>query len=86
MSAAEVAKLEEAIPDLILNQKPLRRGLSEQAVEITQLALWIRSARRDHKLSDLSQHIVWGNSPRLRHPPWIRRRSTGPRTVSHHLR
>ena len=36
--------------------------LSPQAVEITQLALWIRSARRGKTLADLSQNIVWGNS------------------------
>src|SRR5439155_7383824 len=28
----------------------------------TQLALWIRSARTGHKLSDLSKHVVCGNS------------------------
>ena len=59
MSPVEVAKLEEAIPDMILNQNLYGVDLSEQAVEITQLALWIRSARKGHKLSDLSRHIVW---------------------------
>src|SRR6266542_3346319 len=36
--------------------------LSEQSVEITQLALWIRSARSGKTLADLSKHIVCGNS------------------------
>ena len=36
--------------------------LSEQSVEITQLALWIRSARRGKTLADLSRNIVRGNS------------------------
>ena len=36
--------------------------LSHEAVEITQLALWIRSARRGKTLADLSRNIVCGNS------------------------
>ncbi len=36
--------------------------LSEQSVEITQLALWLRSAKNDRKLADLSHNIVRGNS------------------------
>ncbi len=36
--------------------------MSEQAVEITRLALWIRSARLGKTLADLSQNIVWHNS------------------------
>ena len=62
MAAEEVAKLEDAIPDLILNHNLYGVDLSEQAVEITQLALWIRSARKGHTLADLSRNIVWGNS------------------------
>jgi hypothetical protein len=62
LSAVEVVQLEDAIPDSILKQNLYGVDLSEQAVEIAQLALWIRSARKGHKLSDLSQHIVWGNS------------------------
>jgi len=62
MCAAEVARLEDAIPDLILNHNLYGVDLSEQAVEITQLALWIRSARKGHTLADLSRNIVWGNS------------------------
>jgi hypothetical protein len=62
MHPDDVLKLEDSIPDWILNQNLYGVDLSEEAVEITQLALWIRSARRDHKLSDLSKHIVCGNS------------------------
>ncbi len=57
------------IPDLILNENLHGVDLSEQAVEITQLALWIRSARRGRTLSDLSQNIVYGNS--LVHDPLV---------------
>lgn len=58
----EVVELENSIPDFILNHNLYGADLSHEAVEITQLALWIRSARRNRKLSDLSKHIVWGNS------------------------
>ena len=75
MPAEEVAALEDAVPDLILNHNLYGVDLSEQAVEITQLALWIRSARKGHTLADLSRNIVWGNSlvsdgemVRLMHP------------------
>jgi hypothetical protein len=71
----DVAELEDAIPDLILNHNLYGVDLSQEAVEITQLALWIRSARKGHTLSDLSRNIVWGNSlvsdeeiSRLSHP------------------
>ena len=36
--------------------------LSPEAVEITQLALWLRSAQKGKTLSDLSQNIICGNS------------------------
>ena len=62
MAAEEVAKLEDATADLILTHNLYGVDLSEQAVEITQLALWIRSARKGHTLADLSGNIVWGNS------------------------
>lgn len=58
----KVALIEDAIPDLILNQNLYGVDLSQEAVEITQLALWIRSARRGKTLADLSKHIVCGNS------------------------
>ena len=55
-------KLEDAIPDMILTDNLYGVDVSPQAVEITQLALWIRSARRNKTLADLSRNILWGNS------------------------
>ena len=52
----------EAIPDLILTENLFGIDFSPQAVEITQLALWIRSARRGKTLADLNSNIRWGNS------------------------
>src|SRR5207247_7473565 len=62
LPAAEIAKLEDTIPDDILNYNLFGVDLSHEAVEITQLALWIRSARRGKTLADLSTHIIHGNS------------------------
>ena len=62
MSEEEVAALENEIPDLILSRNLYGVDLSAEAVEITQLALWIRSARKGHTLTDLSRNIIWGNS------------------------
>ena len=56
------AALQESIPDVILADNLYGADLSEQAVEITRLALWIRSARHGKTLADLSQNIVWHNS------------------------
>ena len=50
------------VSDWILNDNLHGVDLSEQAVEITQLALWLRSADNGRKLADLSHNIVWGNS------------------------
>lgn len=55
-------KLADEIPDMILNDNLFGVDLSKEAVEITQLALWIRSARRGCTLADLSRNIVQGNS------------------------
>jgi len=55
-------KLEDAIPNMILADNLYGVDVSPQAVEITQLALWIRSARRNKTLADLSRNIVLGNS------------------------
>ncbi|MBS0209671.1 MAG: N-6 DNA methylase [Planctomycetes bacterium] len=62
LSEADITRHEDEVPDWILNHNLFGVDLSEQAVEITQLALWIRSARKGRKLSDLSQHIKCGNS------------------------
>src|SRR5688500_8850625 len=58
----QAAALEAAYPDYILQDNLYGVDLSHEAVEITQLALWIRSARKDKTLADLSKNIVWGNS------------------------
>lgn len=58
----ELARLEDAVPDLILTHNLFGVDLSQEAVEITQLALWIRSARRGRSLADLSGNILHGNS------------------------
>lgn len=55
-------RAEDDIPDMILGDNLFGVDVSLEAVEITQLALWIRSAQRDRKLSDLSRNIVCGNS------------------------
>lgn len=59
---AEVAALEDSIPDLILKNNLFGVDLSAEGVEITQLALWIRSARKGKTLADLSRNIIRGNS------------------------
>jgi len=62
LDAVEVRKIENDIPDFILNNNLYGVDLSKEGVEITQLALWIRSARKGKTLADLSRHIVHGNS------------------------
>lgn len=52
----------DPVPDLILRNNLYGVDLSEEAVEITKLALWIKSARRGSTLSDLSHNIRSGNS------------------------
>ena len=59
---AELVAIEDSIPDLILGNNLYGVDLSPEGVEITQLALWIRSARQGKTLTDLSSHIVHGNS------------------------
>ena len=54
--------LEEEIPPIILRDNLYGADLSREAVEITQLALWLRSARPDKTLADISENIVCGNS------------------------
>jgi hypothetical protein len=58
----ERKKLAPQIPAFILNDNLYGVDLSPEAVEITQLALWIRSADRNQKLAQLSHNIVHGNS------------------------
>ncbi len=49
-------------PDLILSRNLFGVDLQPEAVEIAQLSLWLRTARRGKTLADLSRNIVCGNS------------------------
>ena len=55
-------RLKDQVPDFILNDNLFGVDLSPQAVQITQLALWVRTARKKHTLANLSRNIVCGNS------------------------
>lgn len=50
------------VPEIILRNNIYAVDLSPEAVEIAQLALWIRTARRGSTLADLSHNIRHGNS------------------------
>ncbi len=52
----------DRIPEFILKENLYGVDLSQEAVEITQLALWIRSAEEGKSLADLSENIICGNS------------------------
>jgi len=54
--------IEDQIPDIILRENLYGADFSQEAAEISQLALWIRSAQPGKTLADLSQNIVCGNS------------------------
>ncbi|MEE9402832.1 MAG: DNA methyltransferase, partial [Desulfobacteria bacterium] len=58
----DTQELRDDLPDIILNENIHGVDLSAEAVEITQLALWIRSANKGKTLADLSHNIVCGNS------------------------
>lgn len=60
--APEAADIAKHYPDWILADNLFGMDLSEEAVEITRLALWIRSARKGVALSDLSHNVICGNS------------------------
>lgn len=55
-------QLEADIPHYILHENLYGVDLSPEAVEITQLALWIRSATRGRTLETLAHNIAHGNS------------------------
>lgn len=55
-------ELADLVAKTILSKNLYGVDLSQQAVEITQLALWIRSAKRGETLADLSRNIICGNS------------------------
>ncbi len=67
--AADAEELAEQVPRFILNDNLYGVDLSPEAVEITQLALWIRSATPGQTLATLSRNIVHGNS--LVHDPAV---------------
>lgn len=54
--------LRSKVSDFILHDNLFGVDLSPEAVEITQLALWLRSAHKRKTLADLSKNIVCGNS------------------------
>ncbi|HLB73406.1 MAG TPA: DNA methyltransferase [Sedimentisphaerales bacterium] len=54
--------LRDKVSDFILRDNLFGVDLSPEAVEIAQLALWLRSAHRRRTLADLSKNIVCGNS------------------------
>lgn len=58
----EAQNLTNEYPDYIVSENLYGADLSAEAVEITQLALWIRSARKNRTLADLSKNVVCGNS------------------------
>lgn len=58
----DAARVHREYPGWILADNLFGADLSMESVEITQLALWIRSARKGKALSDLSRNIVCGNS------------------------
>jgi hypothetical protein len=58
----DALNLLNAYPDYILSDNLYGVDLSAESVEITQLALWIRSARKGRALTDLSKNILRGNS------------------------
>lgn len=62
LSKTELDAIEDAIPECILAHNLYGVDLSHEAVEITQLALWIRSARKGRTLANLSANIIHGNS------------------------
>jgi hypothetical protein len=55
-------RIRDEISDYILHDNLYGVDLSQEAVEITQLALWLRSAHRGKTLADLSKNIIQGNS------------------------
>jgi len=65
----DAKRLTQQVPAFILQENLYGVDLSPEAVEITQLALWIRSASPGQLLANLSENIVHGNS--LVHDPAV---------------
>jgi len=62
VDAKTAESIHERIADFILHDNLYGVDLSPEAVEITQLSLWLRSAQRGKTLADLFKNIVCGNS------------------------
>ncbi len=62
LKTEDAASLRDQIPDFILKDNLYGVDLSREAGEITQTALWIRSARPGKTLANLSANIICGNS------------------------
>lgn len=58
----QAEQLRDKISNFILHDNIFGVDLSPEAVEITQLSLWLRSAKRGKTLADLSKNIICGNS------------------------
>ncbi|MHB1037383.1 MAG: Eco57I restriction-modification methylase domain-containing protein [Pirellulales bacterium] len=69
LGEADARKLAQEVATFILRENLYGVDLSPEAVEITQLALWIRSASPGQLLAKLSDNIVHGNS--LVHDPEV---------------
>jgi len=54
--------LRDKVSDIILRDNLFGVDLSSEAVEIAQLALWLRSSYKRKTLADLSMNIICGNS------------------------
>jgi len=54
--------LEFSIENSILENNLFGVDLNEESVEIAKLSLWLRTAKKDRKLNDLSNNIKCGNS------------------------
>ena len=67
LGVPDAVGLHAQVPKLILNDNLYGVDLSPEAVEISQLALWIQSADKTQTLATLSHNIVMGNS--LVHDP-----------------
>lgn len=65
----DAKRLASQVPSFILRENLYGVDLSPEAVEITQLALWIRSASPGQLLENLSENIIRGNS--LVHDPEV---------------
>ena len=62
MGEPDAKELAAQVPTFILQENLYGVDLSPESVEITQLALWIRSASPGQLLAKLSENIVHGNS------------------------